>query len=85
MLDFKKANEEIAESVTGGFQKIEDGVVGGYRKIESTVVGTYKQIEDAFVSRFLAREEETAEEAKARLARSGPPETPANSGSYPQI
>ena len=57
MLDLKKANEEIAKSVTGGFQKIED-----------TVVGAYKQVEDAFVDRFLTHEGETAKEAKLRLA-----------------
>ena len=68
MSDLKKANEEIAEAVTGGFQKIEDGVVGGYKKIESTVVGAYKQIEGAFVGRFLTHEGETVEDAKARLA-----------------
>lgn len=33
MSDLRKANEEIAEAVTGGFQKIEDGVVGGYKKL----------------------------------------------------
>ena len=30
MADLEKKTEEIAEAVTGGFQKIEDGVVGGY-------------------------------------------------------
>lgn len=68
MPDLKKINEEIAEAVTGGFQKIEDSVVGGYKKIEDTVVGAYKQVEDAFVDRFLTHEGETTEEAKARLA-----------------
>ena len=68
MSDLKKANEEIAEAVTGGFRKIEDGVVGGYKKVESTVVGAYKQVEDAFVGRFLTREGETVADAKARLA-----------------
>ena len=80
MSDVKKTNEEITQAVTGGFQKIEDGVVGGYKKIEdgvvggykkieSTVVGAYKHVEDAFVGRFLTREGETVEEAKARLAQ----------------
>ena len=69
MPDLKKINEEIAEAVTGGFQKIEDSVVGGYKKIEDTVVGAYKQVEDAFVDRFLTHEGETTEEAKERLAQ----------------
>lgn len=68
MPDFKKVNEEIAESVITGFQKIEDGVVGGYKKIESTVVGAYKGVEDKFVSQFLTHDGETVEEAKERLA-----------------
>lgn len=51
-----KANEKIAEKVIGTYQKVEDTVVGGYSKIE-----------DAFVERYLARDGETAEEAKKRL------------------
>ena len=68
MSDLKRANEEIAEAVTGGFQKIEDGVVDGYKKIESTVVGAYQSIEDKFVARYLLHEGETVEQAKERLA-----------------
>ena len=55
MADMKKT-EEIAQAVTGGFQKIEDGVVGGYKKIESTVVGAFKGVEDKFVARHLLHE-----------------------------
>ena len=33
-----KANEKIAESVTGNFQKIQDAVIGGYTKIEDKFV-----------------------------------------------
>ena len=68
MPDFKKVNEEIAEGVTGGFQKIEDSVVGGYKKIEGAVVDACKGVEDKFVGRFLTHEGETVEDAKARLA-----------------
>ena len=64
---FTKANEQIAEGVTAGFQKIEDGVVGGYKKIEDSVVGAYKKVEDAFVGKFLTHEGESVEEAKKRL------------------
>ena len=68
MADLKKVNKEIAQAVTGGFQKIEDGVVGGYKKIESTVVGAHKDVEDKFVARYLLHEGETVEDAKVRLA-----------------
>ena len=50
-----KANEKIAEKVTAAFGKVEDTVVGGYTKIE-----------DAFVDRYLTKDGETVEEAKAR-------------------
>lgn len=53
-----KANEAIAETVTAAFGKIEDTVVGGYTKVE-----------DAFVDRYLTRDGETVEQAKARLRR----------------
>lgn len=53
-----KANEKIAEQVTGGFQKIQDAVVGGYTKIE-----------DSFVAQYLTRKGETVADAKARLKR----------------
>ncbi len=51
-----KANEKIAEAVTGGYKKIEQGVVGGYTKLE-----------DKFVDAYLTKDGETVEEAKARL------------------
>ena len=68
MAELKKVNKEIAQAVTGGFQKIEDGVVGGYKKVESAVVGTFRGIEDKFVARHLTHDGETVEDAKARLA-----------------
>lgn len=55
---FVKANEKIAEKVTGGFQKISD-----------TVVGSYTKIEDKFVDRYLTKDGETIEQAKQRLKR----------------
>lgn len=53
-----QANEKIAETVVGAYEKIEGAVVGGYAKVE-----------DAFVDRYLTRDGETVEEAKARLKR----------------
>ena len=51
-----KANEKIAEAVTGTYKKIEKGVVAGYTKLE-----------DKFVDAYLTKDGETVEEAKARL------------------
>ena len=64
-----KANEKIAEAVTGGYKKIEKGVVDGYKKIERGVVGGYTKLEDKFVDAYLTKDGETVEEAKARLKK----------------
>ena len=50
-------------------EKVESGVVEGYKKIEGGVVGAYKKIEDGFVEKYLVKEGETAEEAKARIKK----------------
>lgn len=62
-----QANEKISKSVTDGFKKISDAVVEGYEKIENSVVEGYTRIEDKFVERYLAKDGETADEAKKRL------------------
>ena len=64
---FIKANEKMAETVVDGYKKIEKGVVTGYKKVEEGVVEGYEKVEDRFIARFLTRENETPEEAKARL------------------
>lgn len=64
-----KANEKIAEAVTGGYKKIEKGVVEGYKKIEHGVVSGYTKIEDKFVDAYLKKDGETVEQAKARLKK----------------
>lgn len=53
-----KANEKIADAVSGGYKKIEKGVVEGYTKIE-----------DKFVDAYLTKDGETVEEAKERLKK----------------
>ena len=63
-----RANEKIAEEVVKGYQKIEAGVVGGYQKVESGVVDGFTRMTDGFVERFLTKEGESVQEAKARLA-----------------
>ncbi|MCM1113078.1 MAG: hypothetical protein NC399_07495 [Muribaculum sp.] len=62
------ANQKIAEEVVKGYKKIEEGAVGGYKKIEEGTVGGFQKIADKFVDNFLAREGESVEEAKERLA-----------------
>ena len=66
-----EANKKIAAGVTSGYRKIEDGVVSGYRKIE-----------DRFVEAFLARDGESIDAAKQRLAaeRDGRPRPEAACG-----
>lgn len=51
-----KANEKVAEKVVGGYKAIENAVVSGYKKIE-----------DGFVVRYLTRDGESVEDAKARI------------------
>ena len=79
--DMDKNNmQRVADTVKNGYQKIEDGVVTGYKAVESGVVNGYTAIQDgvvegftrisdAFVKKFLMREGETLEEAKARIAK----------------
>lgn len=56
MSKIKKANK-----------KIEAAVVGGYKQIEKSVVEGYKNIEDGFIKRFLAEDDESVDQARARL------------------
>ena len=49
-------------------EKIAEGVMGGYKKIEEGVVGGFTIMTDRFVDQFLAREGESVEDAKKRLA-----------------
>ena len=75
--------EEVAEAVAmgtvNGYKKVEQGVVTGYKKIEDGVVSGYKKIEDGVVEGFgkvvdkcvevlFAKEGESVEDAKNRLA-----------------
>lgn len=60
---------KIAQVVTNGYKKIEKGVVSGYKKIENGTVQGFEQVCDKCVELLFAREGESAEEAKARLAK----------------
>ena len=68
MSEFEKANEKIAEGVVNGYKAIENGVVGGYKKIEHGAVEGFNKVSDKFVEKLFAREGETVEQAKERLA-----------------
>ena len=50
-------------------KKIENGVVDSYKKIEDGVVDGFNKVADGFVEKYLLKEDETVEEAKARLAK----------------
>lgn len=66
----KKGTWKMAKSkLVEANEKIAEKVVDTYKKIEDTVVGGYTKIEDAFVDRYLTKDGETLEEAKARLKR----------------
>ncbi len=64
-----KANEKLAETVSGGYRKIEKGVVEGYKRIERGIVEGYTKFEDKFVDAYLTKDGESVEEAKARLKK----------------
>ena len=67
MAKIADTNEKIAKAVTKGYKAVENTVVGGYKAVEDAVTGGYKKIEDGFVDKFLAKEGETVEDAKARI------------------
>ena len=60
--------EEMGQTVTDGCKKIEDGVVSGYKKIENGAVTGFEKVTDKCVDVLFAKEGETVEEARARLA-----------------
>ena len=57
MSKFVETNEKIAEKVVGGYKKIENGVVDGFNKVS-----------DKCVEILFAKEGESVEDAKKRLA-----------------
>ena len=72
---YKKIEDGVVEGFTGITEKMsdvmlnEDGTMKTGR-VGDAVVGAYKKAENAFVNTFMAKEGETAEEAKARVAAS---------------
>lgn len=59
---------KIGETVIEGFQKIEDSVVSGYKKVEEGVIDGFGKVSDKFVEKLFAKEGESTEDAKKRLA-----------------
>ncbi len=60
--------KKIEQGVVTGYKKIEDGVVNGYKKIEDGVVEGFGKVVDKCVEVLFARDGESVEDAKARLA-----------------
>ena len=60
--------EKIGQTVTSGYKKIETGVVSGYQKIEHGAVTGFEKVSNKCIDVLFAKEGETVEEAKARLA-----------------
>lgn len=61
------ANDKIAEKVISGYKAVENTVTSSYQAIENAVTGSYKKVEDKFVDKFLRKNGETVEDAKARI------------------
>ena len=68
MSKFVETNEKIANKVAEGYKKIEAGVVSGYKKIETSAVGGFHKVSDKCVEKLFAKEGETLEQTKDRLA-----------------
>lgn len=68
MSKFVEANEKIAAAAVRGYRAIETGVVGSYRKIEEVAVTGFGKIVDKCVEKLFAKNGETVEQARERLA-----------------
>ena len=60
--------EKMGRAVTSGYKKIETGVVSSYQKVENGAVTGFEKVSDKCIDVLFAKEGETVEEAKARLA-----------------
>lgn len=72
-----KGYKKIEDGVVTGMKKISDGFTGAVLdeegnlktgKVGKAVVSGYKKVEDAFVNTFMAKEGESVENAKTRIA-----------------
>lgn len=60
--------DEMGQAAASGYKKLEDGVVSGYKKLETGAVTGFEKVTDKCVEVLFAKDGETAEEARARLA-----------------
>lgn len=58
----------MSKKIAEGYKKIENGVVEGYKKIENGVVDGFNKVTDKCVEVLFAKEGESVEDAKRRLA-----------------
>ena len=68
MRKFANIVEEMGQAVTNGYKKIENGVVSGYQKVENGAVTGFEKVSDKCIDILFAKDGETVDEAKARLA-----------------
>lgn len=62
-------NEKIAKKVVDVHKAIEKTVVGGYKATEKAAVSGFNTISDKFIGAFFKKDNETVEEAKARMSK----------------
>ena len=70
---YKKIEGGVVEGFTGMVDKMSGVMLDEEGKLKTgkvgeAVVGAYKKVEDAFVNTFMAKEGESVEDAKARVA-----------------
>lgn len=69
--------QKIENGVVDGYKKIEEGAIEGFKKVDNgridkisnNVTNAFEKMADGFVEKFLTKEGESVEEAKARLAK----------------
>ncbi len=60
--------EQMGESVTRRYRKLESGVAGGYRRIENGAVEGFTRLSNKCIEVLFAKEGESAAEARTRLS-----------------
>ena len=64
--------KKIQNGVVEGYKRIEIGVVEGYKKIENGVVSGWERVSDKCVEALFAKDGESVEDTKKRLAGERP-------------
>ena len=60
--------EEMGQTVTSGYKKMQGGVVSGYKKIEPAAVTGFDKVTNKCIEVLITKDSESVEAAKARLA-----------------